>query len=628
MSERYSRIFTLESNLFDKSTGVLIEAGAMLKDNATENFFAQLKFSHVANKCIKVLTVKIKPLDSVGRVLGESVEFTYLDMFLPRGESFGSKKLIAFPNRQTRSFEVSVVEVGFEDNTVIASDGNIAPVDLSQEPVPQDCVSAFSEKFGSEAKLKPKKLDGLWCCSCGKLNGEADEKCYACGNRLNELTALSCEEVRDDRIYISAENLLKSGTVGDAEKAKLIFESLGDYRDSRKRADESNELIKELTYQSACDSLAAATLSGAKRAKEIFESLGDHRDSKERAEEARENVRALTYKEACDFLADGTLKGTKKAKEIFESLGDYRDSKERVKETDEAIAAITALLRKRRKRNIYIAIAAVCAVCLMIVLFIVGKRIYLKFADYGEYVKIYKIEEAVIPDGATSIGAVEFAGCTELKSVVIPDSVTSIGNGAFYDCESLTSVVIPDSVTTIGVSAFENCTSLTSVVIPDSVKSIGSSAFRGCINLESIIVPFVGATKGETENTHFGYIFGASDYNANYYNVPQSLKTVVITGASAIKDYAFYNCESLTSVTIPDSVTTIASSAFSYCTSLTSVVIPDSVTTIGEFAFWDCTSLTSIKYRGTQAQWNAISKGDYWDYDAGNCTITYNYDGE
>lgn len=68
--------------------------------------------------------------------------------------------------------------------------------------------------------------------------------------------------------------------------------------------------------------------------------------------------------------------------------------------------------------------------------------------------------------------------------------------------------------------------------------------------------------------------------------------------------------------------------AFFGCTSLTSVTIPDSVTSIGRYAFEDCTNLTSIKYRGTEEQWNAITKGSKWDYNTGDYTITYNYAGE
>ena len=58
--------------------------------------------------------------------------------------------------------------------------------------------------------------------------------------------------------------------------------------------------------------------------------------------------------------------------------------------------------------------------------------------------------------------------------------------------------------------------------------------------------------------------------------IPATIKGYPVT---TIGDWAFAHCDSLTSVTIPDSVTTIGKYAFYYCTSLTSVTIPDSVTT-------------------------------------------------
>ena len=63
---------------------------------------------------------------------------------------------------------------------------------------------------------------------------------------------------------------------------------------------------------------------------------------------------------------------------------------------------------------------------------------------------------------------------------------------------------------------------------------------------------------------------------------------------TSIGHAAFFGCESLTSVEIPDGVISIDSMAFNSCRSLTSINIPNSVTSIGYHAFLECTSLTNI----------------------------------
>ena len=112
-----------------------------------------------------------------------------------------------------------------------------------------------------------------------------------------------------------------------------------------------------------------------------------------------------------------------------------------------------------------------------------------------------------------------------------------------------------------------------------SVTSIGDYAFYDCDGLTSVVIPNSVTSIEEAA-------FEGCD----------GLTSVVIPNSvTSIWDWAFYLCSSLTSVEIPNSVTSIGDGAFGRCNSLTSVVIPNSVTSIGEEAFWSCDGLTSVE---------------------------------
>lgn len=257
-----------------------------------------------------------------------------------------------------------------------------------------------------------------------------------------------------------------------------------------------------------------------------------------------------------------------------------------------------------------------------------------------------------IKNGTRGIANEAFFGCKSLTSITIPNSVTSIGDSAFHDCTSLVSITIPDSVTSIGDSAFRTCKSLTSITIPDNVMYIEADVFTNCTSLESVTIgngvisiwkyAFMSCTRltgiyvsknnnnycdingvlfNKNKSELLAYPMGKID---NEYSIPN--------GVTSIGNSIFSGCTNLTSITIPDSVTTIGDCTFQSCSGLTSVTIGNGVTSIGDMAFAFCTSLANIYYKGTEEQWNAISKSQNWNQNMGSnveggTVITYNYTG-
>lgn len=218
---------------------------------------------------------------------------------------------------------------------------------------------------------------------------------------------------------------------------------------------------------------------------------------------------------------------------------------------------------------------------------------YLSFSDKGDGTLQVSVSDksklpsrVVIPPSyngktVTYISGGTFAG-TSIDVIVMPSTITGIGGYAFDGCSSLYNVSLPMSLTSVGDSVFRDCTSLTSISIPSNLEKISGSMFSGCSSLSMVTIP---------------------------------------SGVKEIGRLAFSGCSALTEAELPSGVTVIEMAAFQSCSSLTTIKIPASVTSIGSSAFNNCKNLKDIWFGGTKEQWNAITKGDSWNYNTGKYVV-------
>ncbi|MDB4334825.1 leucine-rich repeat protein [bacterium] len=240
--------------------------------------------------------------------------------------------------------------------------------------------------------------------------------------------------------------------------------------------------------------------------------------------------------------------------------------------------------------------------------------------EYTDILIPESLDETVV----TGILGKSFSGVFEDKDITslqLPSTLLYIGDGAFND-NDLSDITIPEGVTFIGSKAFAS-NSMESIDIPNSVTYIGQQAFWG---IDSFTLPTPSQTGFEfwistDGTTHQGGVsvepgyngFEAKivyiltdddvtitdgiiescsyDYTSKYIKIPEMLKDQQVVGIADGEEVTFYNYvgvfseKEIKDVQLPTALATIGDYAF-YDNELTSLLtLPSNVKYIGMDAF-------------------------------------------
>lgn len=190
-------------------------------------------------------------------------------------------------------------------------------------------------------------------------------------------------------------------------------------------------------------------------------------------------------------------------------------------------------------------------------------------------VKIEAIPATLFPN-VSGIGAYAFVG-TAIKDARFPNKNGTgnnlrVNQGAFSNCQALTNIEL-SNVYEIGASAFQYCSNLRTLDIRGSMSYVSTNAFYNCVSLTSV-------------SLNVWRIY------ANAFSGCTSLTNVTLTAIDMIYAGVFAFCNNLKTVTAP-TLRSAYSSAFAYC-GFTNITFPGLAARGDQSLFEYCSNLVSI----------------------------------
>ncbi len=234
-----------------------------------------------------------------------------------------------------------------------------------------------------------------------------------------------------------------------------------------------------------------------------------------------------------------------------------------------------------------------------------------------------------------------FSGCDSVTSLLSGenDSIEyDIDNGeatviSVPNKSTMTVIEIPDEIDGVPVtkiadySAF-NLEYVTEIKIGKNVKEIGnwsmtnnhllekftvSEENEGFCSVDGVLYTKDMKTIVYCPNTKDGEYTVADGVelvrSKAFYKCNKLAKVVLPDTIKEIEEKAFFRCEAIAELNLPNTLTAIGKDAFSYCYGLTEITISASIAVIGEYAFYNCTNLLKVNVSAKESD---ITLGNKW----------------
>ncbi len=183
----------------------------------------------------------------------------------------------------------------------------------------------------------------------------------------------------------------------------------------------------------------------------------------------------------------------------------------------------------------------------------------------------------VTPDDVTDNSVTWLSSNTAVATVSGDGVVTAVANGT----------AIITATTADGTNYTAQCA--ITVSITDNISFVDDEVKALCVaNWDT-------NGDGELSKAEAAAVTDLSEVFRGHTTITSFDELQYFTGLVSIGNNAFYDCQGMISVIIPNSVTSIGDNAFIYCHSLAGMIMPNSVTSIGSYAFCGCWKLTNVE---------------------------------